>query len=85
MWDKLLNCWWGQILVGLFFLACAAFFYWRVTSLEATGGIMLMHWTMAIIYNIAGKWGGVLLFVIPGLFVIGVGIRNLLVGFRDND
>ena len=85
MWDKLLDCWWGQILIGLFFFVCAGFIYWYITGLETTGGQARVYWLVAIIYNIAGKWGSVLLFVVPGAFVAGVGVRNLIVQLRDND
>ena len=85
MWDYLLDCWWGQILIGIFFFALAAVAYWYFTDLEATGGQRRVYWLFAILYNIAGKWGTVLLFAIPGVFVAGVGIRNLVVQLRSDD
>ena len=85
MWDKLLDCWWGQILVGLFFFAIAAFMYWYISDLEATGRSSRAPCIIAIVYNIAGKWGSVLLIGGMGLIFAGVGIRNLIVILRDND
>ncbi len=32
MWDRLLDCWWGQILVGLFFFVIGAFLYWYISG-----------------------------------------------------
>lgn len=85
LWNTLLDCWWGQLLIGAFFFAVAAFVYWYITGLETTGGQARIHWLVAIVYNIAGKWGCVLLFAIPGAFVAGVGIRNLVVEIRNKD
>jgi hypothetical protein len=84
MWDKLLDCWWGQIFVGIFFLAIAAFMYWYISDLEATGRSGRAPCIIAIVYNIAGKWGSVLLLALPGIFVAGVGIRNLIVIMRGD-
>ena len=85
IWNTLLDCWWGQILVGIFFFAIAGFLYWYIADLEATGRSGRAPCMVAIVYNIAGKWGSVLVFVIPALFVTGVGIRNLIVMIRGDD
>ena len=85
IWNTLLDCWWGQILIGLFFFAVAGFLYWYISDLEATGRGGRAPCIVAIVYNIAGKWGSVLLLALPGVFVTGVGIRNLIVMMSDQD
>jgi hypothetical protein len=85
IWDTLLNCWWGQILIGIFFFAIAGFLYWYISDLEATGRGGRAPCLVAVVYNIAGKWGSVLLFVVPGIVIAGVGIRNLITTMRGDD
>jgi hypothetical protein len=85
IWDTLLNCWWGQILIGIFFFAIAGFLYWYISDLEATGRAGRAPCLVAVVYNIAGKWGSVLLFVVPGIVIAGVGIRNLITTMRGDD
>jgi hypothetical protein len=85
IWDTLLNCWWGQLLIGVFFFGIAAFMYWYISDLEATGRGGRAPCIIAIVYNLAGKWGSVLFFAIPGAVIAGVGVRNLIAMFRDKD
>ena len=85
MWDKLVDCWWGQILIGVFLFAIAAFMYWYISDLEATGRSGRAPCFIAIVYHIAGKWGSVLLIVGMGVIFAGVGIWNLTVIMRDKD
>ena len=81
----MLDCWWGQILIGILFFAVAAFLYWYISDLEATGRGGRAPCIIAIVYNIAGKWGSVLLLALPGVCVAGIGIRNLIVILRGDD
>jgi hypothetical protein len=85
MWDKLADCWWGQILLGVFCFAIAIFMYWYISDLEATGRSGRAHWLIALVYNIAGKWPSVLVIAAMGLFFAGIGIRNLVVIMHDRD
>ncbi len=61
--------------------------FWECTlsGLEATGGHGRAHWLVVLAHNIAGKWGATLVCVIPGLFIAGVGVRNLVVQFSGEE
>ena len=84
-WGRLMSVWWGQILIGVFMLLFAWFMYSYITRVEEVTGRGRVHWAVAIVYNIAGKWGTVLFFAIPGLIFIGIGIRVLISNIRARD
>ena len=59
IWDTLLDCWWGQILIGMLFFVVAAFLYWYISPIcEATRRQPTVSpWIIAIGFmNIAGQW-----------------------------
>ncbi len=63
---------------GVFCFAGAAFVYWHITDLEASGGTIRMKSIFAFLYMIGGKWLLCLPLVISGSFFIAVGIQALM-------
>jgi hypothetical protein len=63
---------------GVFCFAGAAFLYWAITEIEASGGTIRMKSIFALLYMIGGKWLLCLPLVISGSFFIAVGIRSLM-------
>jgi hypothetical protein len=68
---------WG-LGAGVFCFAGAAFVYWQMTELEASGGTIRLKSIFALLYMIGGKWLLCLPLVIIGCFFIGAGIRSLI-------
>jgi len=63
---------------AVFCFAGAAYTYWYLTDLEASGGTIRMKAIVALLYMIGGKWLICLLFVVFGCFLIVAAIKALM-------
>ena len=48
--------WWKTLLWGLAFLGLGALLFWYFSGLEESGRSGRIHWLVALIYHIGGKW-----------------------------
>jgi hypothetical protein len=76
--DKSDKDWLWALGLGVFCFAGAAFVYWQITEIEASGGTIRMKSIFALLYMIGGKWLLCLPLVISGSFCIAGGIRSLM-------
>jgi len=76
--DKSDKDWLWGLGADVFFFAFAAFLYWQITEIEASGGTIRMKSIFALFYMIGGKWLLCLPFVILGSFFTAVGIQTLM-------
>ncbi len=76
--DKSDKDWLWALGLGVFSFAAAAFLYWQITEIEASGGTIRMKSILVLLYRIGGKWLLCLPFVISGSFFIAAGIRSLM-------
>jgi hypothetical protein len=63
----------------------AGLLYWLLSGLDFGGWARQAPDFVAVVYTAAVKWGCVLPIVLLGMFVTGVGIRNLTVMMRRRD
>ena len=84
-WDSLMSSWWGRFVGALIMFSFAGLLYLYLTDVEEVRGRGRVHWIIAIVYNLVGKWGTVLMFVIPGLVFTGMGIHGLREKLRGDE
>lgn len=68
--------WWKKIGIGLTNLGVSAFLYWYISAFEAAGGAWRLHWTVALLYFVAGKWIPCSVIGLIGLCCVGIGIQD---------
>jgi len=76
--DKSDKDWLWALGLGVFCFAGAAFVYWQITEIEASGGTIRMKSIFALLYIIGGKYLLCSPLVIVGSFLIAAGIRSLM-------
>lgn len=71
------DAWWKTMGIGLVCLALTAFLFWSFSSFEASGGSMRIHWIIAALYNLGGKWLTCSVTGLLGIALVGKGIQEL--------
>jgi len=56
MSDDSESTWWKTMGIGLLIVGATVFLYFFFTDLETTGEARRIHWLIALMYNIGGKW-----------------------------
>jgi hypothetical protein len=79
VWETLLNCWWGQVGAGVFLFVVAGLLGWLFAEMDFARRPGAAADFMDVVAIATVKWATVLLIVLLGMFVTGVGIRNLIV------
>src|SRR5262245_18737370 len=82
VWGVLLSLWWGRFVVALIMFVVAWILYSYLTSVEEVTGQGRLPWYLSIVYNLVGKRGTFLLFVIPGVVFTLMGISSLVERLR---
>jgi hypothetical protein len=72
-----LTKWWGKLLAAVMFFGGAVAVFRYLEFLEQRGG-GLVHWLIAVLYYIGGKWTAAVAAALPGLFFLRRGIQQLL-------
>jgi hypothetical protein len=85
MWEYLKERWWGQLICAGFFFGIATLVYWYIDKQESESAYVHIHWLLAFIYSISGKWGCVAVFALPGALFAFMGIWNGIVAFRSQN
>jgi hypothetical protein len=67
----------GNLGWGVFFLGAAALIHNIFEQFEASGGSLRIHVLIALAYNLGGKWGAVMLFVIAGCALFWAGFKDI--------
>jgi len=68
--------WLGWLCLALFFAGVSSACYWLFADFEADGGRMRIHWIVALVYGIGGKWGAAALFAVPAVVMLGLSIKT---------
>lgn len=66
--------WWELVLIGLFFVGVAYYFYVDLAAFEEQGGQRKIMWLFALLYNTFGKLGVAVPISIMGLGFILSGL-----------
>lgn len=70
------GAWWKTLGFGLFMIGISVFLYYFFTDMETNGGSRRIHWLVAVLYNIGGKWITCSVFGLIGVLLIGLGIKE---------
>ncbi len=68
----------GALAIGILMFLVAGYMWWDLTQLEDYGGSRSVHWVIALVYNIAGKWGVVGVLSLVGLGSLGFSAYNFI-------
>ena len=68
----------GALAFGILMFLIAGYMWWDLTQLEEVGGSRTVHWVIALVYNIAGKWGVVGLLSLVGFGSLGFSAFNFI-------
>jgi hypothetical protein len=50
------DAWWKTVLGGIFFVGLSVYLYYYFSDFEIAGGTRRIHWIVAWLYNLTGKW-----------------------------
>jgi hypothetical protein len=64
--------------LGVLFIVVAVALFWFFSSLEEHGGVVRIHWAIALIYNLGGKWLCLILFGLLGGMMTLLSILNFV-------
>lgn len=71
---NLFNAWWGKLLGGTVFWGLGIWLFYELGKLEVEGGRLRIHWLIAVVYNLGGRWGAVGLCALLGTLLLGHGL-----------
>lgn len=70
------DAWWKTVGLGFLCLGIAIFLYWYFTDFETSGGRRRIHWAIAWLYKLGGKWVPSSIFALIGVCGIGLGLKE---------
>jgi hypothetical protein len=77
--DRLLGRWWGKVLFGLGIALVGALVFSEMAKLDSgEKESMRVHWLLAALYKIGGKWAAAGVLWLVGLVALVLGIRQVL-------
>ena len=70
------SAWWKTLGFGLLFLGITWFLYYYFSDFEANGGRRRIHWAIAGMYNLGGKWLVCSVTGVIGLALTAMGVKE---------
>src|SRR5262249_14762712 len=74
--DEVITKWYGKLLLAIAMFGGAVYFYEWLSMCERDGGSV--HWLVAVVYKVGGKFTASALPVSPGVILAYMGIRQLV-------
>ncbi len=81
LFDKMVDLWWGKLVLAGILAGLTVFLYRDFAKLESGEVESMKVWApIALLYNIAGMWGGLSIFIILSILLVFWGVKQKISG-----